>query len=281
MNAQIIPVRDQAVVKTAEDLNEVCNQHQNVLALVPAFALKQKELHNKRLEIAAQSIIKIDVTHNNKVLVTDVGAEKLALATEIGALVGPLSVYAEEEKDTKLANMLSNLTFSKLKLAKPLEMVATMQTFLKTAIELDAVKLAHYGIEKTVFTDLQTKVTFYQALEPQKRSSKKEKPKQTTNLKTLIKELKAIKAAMDKLVIGFKIKAPEFWAAYTNVSVVTKTTAKAKAAKAKAAKAKTGEPKTVKAKTTKAKIPRLKKGKKQEDTPPTDPPTEEVTDKTE
>ena len=223
MYAQIFTEREQQMLKVVDTINELCVQQTDVLIAVPKFVAKIQTLRDKRSEVNAQSIRKHQAKTNKSVITSDVDAQKIALATMIDEKLGLFTEYAKDENDTTLSSVLKNLSLTKLKTQKPLDMITNIQSFVNTAKNLDAVKVAEYGIKAAWLQTLQDKVTSYEEMQPKKNATNQHKPLQTSSLKTLIKELMDIKNSLDNLVLGYKDEHSEFYYAYQNVRTVYKT----------------------------------------------------------
>ena len=218
--------RDLQQVKTVDTLIEVCTKYSSFLSIVPKFAEKFDLLKILRSEVSIQSVEKHQAQISKTTIVSDLDAEKLALATYVSQETALFLEFCQDEKEAGLQNMLPNLTLTKLKGQKPLNMVTTLQSFVKTASTINFVKAKQYGIDKTWVETLTNKVNNYNDLLPKQNTSKQNKPQSTADLRLSIKNLMVVKKSLDNLITGFRVKQPEFYNAYKVAKVVASTAPK-------------------------------------------------------
>ena len=238
MEQKTFDARQLEQLKTVTSVLGVCQKYQTVVIKVPKFNEKYELLKTKNEEVSTQSITKRQASANQGGIITDLGADRVALETLVSDNVPLFTEFCNDTNNSALKSMLSSLTLSKLRKQKPLDLVTNLQSFILSAKTIDKKQAAEYGITETWMNLVADKTKNYNDALPLHASIKQSKPQATVNLRTYINNLMAIKASMDNLVMGFKNTHPEFFAEYNLAKIVNRPTVKAAVKKAQLLKSK-------------------------------------------
>lgn len=238
MEQKTFDARQLEQLKTVTAVLGVCQKNLSVVAQMPKFKEKYELLKAKNDEVTTQSITKHQANANQGGIITDLGADRIALETLVSDNVPLFTEFCNDTNNSALKSMLSSLTLSKLRKQKPLDLVTNLQSFILSAKTIDKKQAAEYGITETWMNLVADKTKNYNDALPLHASIKQSKPQATVNLRTYINNLMAIKASMDNLVMGFKNTHPEFFAEYNLAKIVNRPTVKAAVKKAQLLKSK-------------------------------------------
>ena len=219
------------LLKTADDLLNLCPPTNLALNKVPKFAQTIDLLREKRNFITEQSAKMHQAKSSKETLVVNASQEKTNLIGFITDALGMLEEYADQEKAGQLKKQVPNLRVSNLNKQKGLAFDTTINAFVATIEKLDAAKLAEYGIDSDWLPMLKAKNAEYIALNSSKETSKTNQPKETSQFKTAINDINGYLKTLTKLVGGYKTKAPAFYEDCFKVLSVAKNPVKAMAKK--------------------------------------------------
>ena len=220
MSEKNFTARELQQLKTVDAIIDVCTTYSDALPEVFKFNEKFTLLKTKRNDASTQSVDKNQAQASKSAIITDIDSEKEALAVYVSDSLGLFTQFSQEENNTELQTMLPNLGLHKLKVQKPLNMVTTLQSFVKTARKIDFEVAKLYAIDKDWVDTLDKKVSAYNDMLPKHSSIKQNKPRATIFLKTTIKELMDLKKGMDNLIGGYRIKHPEFHSSYNTAKII-------------------------------------------------------------
>ena len=246
MEQKTFDARQLEQIKTVNAISGVCQKHSAALPKVPKFNEKYELLKAKKEEVSAQSITKHQANASKGGIVTDLSADRIALEILVSDNVPLLVEYCTENSDSALQSMLPNLSLTKLRKQKPLDLVTNLQSFVVSVKNVDAKKASEFGITESWVESVSVKTKSYNDALPIHASIKQNKPLANVNLGTQIKELMAIKTSMDNLIMGFKTSSPDFFADYNLAKVVNRPNVKAATKKAQSLKNKAKTPKNKK-----------------------------------
>ena len=199
------------LLKIADDVINLCPPTNEVLSKVPKFAQTINLLREKRNFITEQSAKMHQAKSSKETLVVNASQEKTNLIGFITDALGMLEEYADQEKAGQLKKQVPNLRVSNLNKQKGLVFDTTINAFVATIEKLDAAKLAEYGIDSDWLPMLKAKNAEYIALNSSKETSKTNQPKETSQFKLAINDIKGYLKTLTKLVGGYKMKAPAFY----------------------------------------------------------------------
>ena len=232
MEQKTFDARQLEQLKTVTAVLGVCQKNATILIKVPKFNEKYELLKTKNEEVSTQSITKRQASANQGGIITDLGADRVALETLVSDNVPLFTEFCNDTSNSALKSMLPSLALSKLRKQKPLDFITNLQSFILSAKTIDKKEAAEYGITETWMNLVADKTKNYTEALPLHASIKQSKPQATVNLRTFINSLMAIKASMDNLVMGFKNTYPEFFAEYNSAKIVNRPVAKAAVKKA-------------------------------------------------
>ena len=238
MEQKTFDARQLEQLKTVTAVLGLCQKNATILIRVPKFNEKYELLKTKNEEVSTQSITKHQANANQGGIITDLGADRIALETLVSDNVPLFVEFCNDTNNSALKSMLASLTLSKLRKQKPLDLVTNLQSFILSAKTIDKKQAADYAITETWMNLVADKTKNYNESLPLHASIKQSKPQATVNLRTYINDLMAIKASMDNLVMGFKVTHPEFYAEYNLAKIVNRPTVKAAVKKAQLLKSK-------------------------------------------
>ena len=213
---------DKKLIKIAEAIIGVNPPTQEALLTVPLFAETLALLREKLTHTETQSVARHKAKSTKEAVVADVSKEKEDLAMYVSKALGAFTEFLNQEKNSQLANMLPNLTLAKLSKQNSLNMVTTINTFVARVEELNTQILATCGINKTWLPMLKNKVVAYKANNAAKETLKSNQPKETTQFRAVMNDIKGYLTTLTNLIGGYETAAPEFYRDCTQILVPPK-----------------------------------------------------------
>ena len=210
MNNVNLTVTENALLSKVDSLLELCLPTNSALFRVPKFVEELNSLRDKRNLVNEESVKRHEAESSKETLVATTSTEKEALIKYLDDAMGTLRAFAKKEKDAALTKILPTMMYSNLVKCKTLELISCINTFIAIVEKLDATTLESYGIEKTWLPTVKSKVVDYKALNTTKEASKTNKPKATSQFKSVIAEIKEHINLLTDMVGGYKNDALEF-----------------------------------------------------------------------
>jgi hypothetical protein len=206
-----------AALTSSRTMRQRCIQYPEAVATMPRFQSLSIRLDNVIVRIDAAVIAKQSSRHTKNV--TDEKNNRItAFMGDLDGLAILTSDMANEQNNSDWQTKAERALKTKTKSLSEEGLLAVGTEFMSFVKTVDAKLLADYGIDAAEIADMEAQIEDVKAWRVKKEVIVDQKTLDNSNLANLFKELKDVKATMERLSFRFAKSHPEFYAAFQKAS---------------------------------------------------------------
>jgi hypothetical protein len=207
------------VLKASRTMDERCTQFAGVIVAVPRFGELSAQMKGLIGQIDAAIIAKQASRHTTHVT-TEKNARILTFIDDLDDVANVVVDMADEAKNLDWQTIATRSLKTKTKSMSEEGLLAVASEFANFLKALDSKALTRYGIEASEVASIEAQITDIKVWRLKKEVTADQKSLDNDTLASLFKNLKDVKAKMERLSRRFARKSPDFYAAFQKAAVV-------------------------------------------------------------